>query len=48
MNDLERVFPEDHPYYDRIFYDPKAGEYYDRNTDLYIDVDDLQAVGIKS
>lgn len=44
---LRRVFPEGHPFYDRIFYDGVENEYYDRSTDLYLDVDDLQSFGIK-
>lgn len=33
---LEPVYPEGTQLADRIFYDTKAGRYYDAHTDLYL------------
>lgn len=43
---LERVFSEAHEYGNRIFYDRVEGRYYDRHTDLYLELDDLAAFGL--
>lgn len=46
MNGLERVFSTGHQFYDVIFYDTKAGEYYNRSTDLYLSLEEVKAYGI--
>lgn len=46
MDGLERVFSPGHELHDRIFYDVKAGEYYDRGSDLYLTLDEARAFGV--
>lgn len=46
MNGLETVFSSGHQYHDRIFYDVKEGQYYDRHTDLYLTLDEAKSFGI--
>ena len=46
MDGLERVFSAGHQYYDRIFYDVKEGEYYDRCSDLYITLEQVKTFGM--
>lgn len=43
MDDLEHVLPEGHEYHDRIFYDRRAGQYYDRSTDFYLTLEEAAA-----
>lgn len=38
----ETVFPPDHELHDRIVYDRVAGQYYDRNTDLYLSDEEVE------
>lgn len=33
---LEPIYPEHTQWADRIFYDPREGQYYDAYTDLYL------------
>ena len=40
---LESVYPVGHRLAERIFWDPKAGSYYDAGTDLFLD--DFDPVG---
>lgn len=46
MNGLERVFPKGHQFYDRIWYDPKEGKYYDRNCDFYLELEEMKRFGL--
>lgn len=46
MNGLERVFSEGNQWHDRIFYDAAEGKYYDRYSDLYLELDQLAAFGL--
>ena len=39
----ETVFPQGHELHDRIVYDRVAGQYYDRNTDLYLSDEEVEA-----
>lgn len=43
-NGLEHVFSSGH---DRIFWDAAEGKYYDQATDLYLELSELAAFGIK-
>jgi hypothetical protein len=43
---LEQVFPTGSQWAQRIYYDRFEGKYYDKATDLYIDVDEAQAYGV--
>lgn len=43
-NGLETVFHKLHEFRNRIFYDPKNGSYYDRNSDVYISVNEFLAI----
>ena len=36
---MERVFARGHHYYDRILYDPIEGAYYDRQRDIYMNIE---------
>jgi hypothetical protein len=47
MNDLEQVFSVNHQYHGRIFYDTKAGQYYDLHCDLYLTLDEAHSFGIR-
>ena len=47
MNGLERVFSKGHQYYDRVFYDVRDGQYYDRVTDLYLTLEEAHAFGVR-
>ncbi len=44
MNGLERVFSVGHRHYDRLFYDRKEGAYYDLACDLFLSVEEVQAL----
>ena len=46
MDGLERVFSKGHEHYDRLFYDVREGQYYDRATDLYLTLDEVRAFGV--
>lgn len=46
MDGLERVFSKGHELHDRIFYDVREGQYYDRGSDLYLTLAEAQAFGI--
>ena len=46
MDDLEQVFSAGNQWHNRIFYDRKAGRYYDRATDVYLDLSELKAYGL--
>lgn len=43
---LERVFPEGHRYYDVLWYDYQAGQYYDRAKDMFVPYEDLKGYGM--
>jgi hypothetical protein len=47
MNGLERVFSKGHQYHDRVFYDAREGQYYDRGTDLYLTLEEAHAFGVR-
>lgn len=42
---LEYVFPQGNQWRNRIFYDPKVGEYYDRGGDMYLTLEQMGAFG---
>lgn len=46
MDGLERVFSVGSQWHDRIFYDVREGKYYDRATDIYLELSDLSAYGL--
>ena len=46
MDDLEVVFSPGNQWHDRIFWDRKAGQYYDKYTDIYLSLDELPAYGL--
>ena len=43
---LERVFSPGNQFFDRVFYDPKEGKYYDRYSDIYLEPDELKKFGL--
>ena len=43
---LEQVFPDGHQYADRLYYDPREGQYYDAYSDWYISLDEAKAFGL--
>lgn len=43
---LEQVFPIGNQWHNRIFYDRAEGKYYDRATDIYLELSDLRAYGL--
>lgn len=45
-NHLEIIFSEGHHLYDKIFYDSPAGQYYNRETDLFLSESELGAFGL--
>ena len=45
-NNLEIVFPEGHRNFGRLFYDRNEGQYYDRYSDLFVEIDDLKHYGM--
>lgn len=47
MTGLEQVFSAGNQWHDRIFYDVSAGQYYDRYSDVYLDLSELAAFGIR-
>ena len=46
MNGLETVFSVGHQYHDRIYYDAAEGKYYDRYSDIYLELNQLAAYGL--
>lgn len=45
-NHLEIIFSEGHHLYDKIFYDSQWGQYYNRETDLFLTENELDAFGL--
>ena len=41
------MFSKGHQYYDRVFYDSREGQYYDRATDLYLTLEEAHAFGVR-
>lgn len=46
MSKLERVFSAGNQWHDRIFYDAGEGKYYDRYSDIYLELDELHKFGL--
>lgn len=46
MSDLETVFCVGHELRDVIFYDPKEGKYYNRESDFYLSDAEAKAFGL--
>lgn len=45
-NSLEIIFSEGHHLYDKIFYDSQEGKYYNRETDYFLEENELGAFGL--
>ena len=45
-NRLEIIFSEGHHLYDSIFYDSLEGKYYNRETDFFLEENELGAFGL--
>lgn len=43
---LETVFPVGHQFHDRVLYDRREGQYYDRYSDVYLTLADAKAFGL--
>ena len=46
MDGLERVLSKGHENYDRLFYDTREGEYYDKCTDLFLTLEEAYSLGL--
>lgn len=46
MSDYDEPISESHEMYGRIVYDRRAGQYYDKHTDLYLSYEDAKEYGL--